>query len=191
MQRLVLIMLLAVVHLGIAQEAGYQPGAIVTLENERIEGLVKNVNLVPARILDDIKFKTTQGGEVTSYSPLQISAYETEGNLFVPKKTSSGQYIFVRKFNAGKLKLYGKLVFDGSASYRVVYSPYIQLDKDPVIHAVEQLTFKKQMLSYLKDAPNVCKLISEKELKWRDIEQIVNLYNEEVTSGRNVSPDKK
>lgn len=34
-----------------AQETGYQPGAIITRDNERIDGLVKNINLVPARIL--------------------------------------------------------------------------------------------------------------------------------------------
>ena len=170
---------------GYAQEAGYQQGAIITLENERIDGLVKNVNLVPARILNDIKFKTREESKVTTYSPLEISAYETNGNLFVSKKTSDGLSIFVRKFNTGKLRLYGKLVFDGTASYNVVYSSYIQLDKDPVIHAVQQLTFKKQMLNYLKDAPNVCKLIADKKLKWKDIEEIVNLYNEEVASATN------
>jgi hypothetical protein len=173
---------MAIATFGYAQEAGYKPGAIITLKNERIEGLVKNVNLVPARILDDIKFKAEEGGKVIIYSPLEISGYESDGNLFVSKKAADGQSMFVKKLNTGTLKLYGKLVFDGSASYNVVHSPYIQLDKDPVIHPVQQLGFKKQMLSYLKDAPNVCKLIADKELKWKNIAEIVNLYNEEIAS---------
>ncbi|HEY0740859.1 MAG TPA: hypothetical protein VGD40_05320 [Chryseosolibacter sp.] len=163
-----------------AQETGYNPGAIITRDNERIEGLVKNVNLVPARILDNIKFKRGEGEKVTSYSPAELAAYEINDDLFVSKKDADGFELFVKKFNTGKLQLYGALVFDGTASYNVKYTPYIQLQGDPVIHLVGQLSFRKQMLSYLKDAPNLCKLIDEKELKWKDISQIVALYNAEV-----------
>jgi hypothetical protein len=163
-----------------AQDSGYLPGAIITLQNERIEGLVKNVNTVPARILDNIKFKRGEDAKVEQYSPEELLAYESDGHLFVPKKTPLGNKIFVRKFNTGKLHLYGKLAFDGTASYNVAYIPYVQLENDPVIHEVQQLSFKKQMLSYLKDAPGVCKLIEDKTLKKKDIEQIVRMYNEEV-----------
>jgi hypothetical protein len=163
-----------------AQETGYHPGAIITRKNERIEGLVKNVNLVPARILDNVKFKTGEGEKVTSYSPSEIAAYEINDDRFVSKKSEAGYELFVKKFNSGKLQLYGGLAFDGTATNNVVFTPYIQLQNDPVIHLVAQLGFKKQMLNYLKDAPNVCQLIADKKLKWRDIAGIVELYNKEV-----------
>jgi hypothetical protein len=163
-----------------AQEAGYLPGAIITTDDERLEGLVKNVNMIPARILEDIKFKRAEGEKVQVYSPSQLLGYESDGNIFVSKKLENGQKMFVRKFNTGKLRLYGGLAFTGDASYTVTFVPYIQLEGDPVIHLVQQLAFKKQMLSYLKDAPELCKLISDKTLKRKDIEEIVNLYNEEV-----------
>lgn len=186
MKRLLLLLVVFIlVSVTYAQETGYNPGAIITLKNERIEGLVKNVNLIPARILDDIKFKTSEGEKVTSYSPFEIAAYEVNDDLFVSKKSTSGFDHFVKKFNSGKLQLYGKLGFDGTASNNVIYSPFIQLHNDPLIHPVEQLGFKKQMLSYLKDAPKVCKMIADKELKWRDIAVIVDLYNKEVSEKRN------
>lgn len=163
-----------------AQETGYLPGAIITSDNERVEGLVKNVNLVPARILEDIKFKRAEGEKVRIYSPNQLFGYESDGNIFESKKLEDGRKIFVRKFNTGKLRLYGGLAFAGNTSYTVTFVPYIQLDNDPVIHPVQQISFKKQMLNYLKDAPELCKLISHKTLKRKDIEHIVNLYNEEL-----------
>jgi hypothetical protein len=163
-----------------AQETGYLPGAIITPDDERIEGLVKNVNMIPARILEDIKFKRAEGERVQVYSPNQLLGYESDGNIFVSKKLEDGRKIFVRKFNTGKLRLYGALAFGGDASYTVTFIPYLQLDNDPVIHLLQPLSFKKQMLSYLKDAPELCKLIADKTLKRKDIEEIVNLYNEEV-----------
>jgi len=166
-----------------AQETGYQPGAIITSDNERLEGLIKHVNMVPARILQNIKFKTAEGEKVTTYSPHELFAYEIEGDVFVSKKTLDGRTIFVKKFNTGKLKLYGELAFDGSASYNVTYVPYIQLDTDRVIRHVPQISFRNQMLDYLKDAPRLCQLISDRTLKWKDIEEIVFLYNEEIESG--------
>lgn len=164
-----------------AQETGYLPGAVITKDDGRIEGLVKNVNLVPARILDNIKFKRAEGEKVEIYSPDEIPGYESDGNIFVSKTLPDGVKIFVRKFNSGQLRLYGKLGFDGTASYNVKYIPYVQLENDPVIHIVPQLTFRKQMLKYLKDAPELCKQISDKTLKWGDIALIVDLYNQEVT----------
>lgn len=185
MNKIALVTLLIILTSSLyAQDTGYNPGAIITRDNERIEGLVKNVNQVPARILDNVKFKRGEGEKVTSYSPSELAAYEINDDLFVSKKDAGGVQRFVKKFNTGKLQLYGALVFDGTASYNVKYTPYIQLQGDPVIHLVGQLTFRKQMLAYLKDAPNVCKLIDEKELKWRDISQIVTLYNMEVTRQR-------
>lgn len=169
---------------GVAQETGYHPGAIITRDNERIEGLIKNVNLVPARILEKIKFKRAEGEKVTAYSPDELLAYEFNGDLYLSKKTQKGEAIFVKKFNNGQLVLYGALTFDGSASYHVRFIPYIQLDNDQHIRKVQKSSFEKQMLEYLKDAPRVCRLISERALKWKDIGEVVVLYNQEMETIR-------
>ncbi|HYC83722.1 MAG TPA: hypothetical protein VEB86_00810 [Chryseosolibacter sp.] len=181
MKKSILFVLALSAHLGAgAQEAGYQPGAIITLTNERIEGLVKNVNLAPARILVDIKFKKSEGEKVTVYSPDELLGYESQGSTYVPKTTSMGNKIFVKKLITGKLSLYGELAFDGSDSYNVTHVYYIQLDTDPVLRDVPQISFRSQMLKYLKNAPGLCNLISDKTLKWKDLPKIVAMYNEEV-----------
>jgi hypothetical protein len=184
MRHVLIFIILSLSFASRAQEAGYLPGAIIKPDNERVEGLVKNVNMIPARILDDIKFKRAEGEKVEIYTPAQLLGYESDGNLYVSKKLEAGEKLFVRKYNTGKLCLYGRLAFSGNASYTTTYIPYIQLDNDPVIHLVQQLSFKKQMLSYLKDAPGLCKLISDKTLKRKDIAEIVNLYNEEVQKAK-------
>ena len=185
MKRIALIALALLITVSaMAQETGYLPGAIITAENERIEGLVKNVNLIPAHILENIKFKTGEGEKAKSYSPTEILGYEQDGNFFVSKKTSTGTTLFVKKFNTGRLRLYGELAFDGSASYRVIHVPYIQIEGDPVIRLVQKVSFRKQLLDYLKDAPSVCELIKNKSLKWKNIAEIVNRYNAEVQGGK-------
>lgn len=164
-----------------AQETGFHRGAIITKDNERIEGLVKNVNLVPARILEGVKFKTAEGEKVTTYSPGEILGYMVGNDVFVTKKSASGNEMFVKKFNRGKLELYGLMTFDGTQARNVVYKPYLQLEGDPVIHLVDEIGFKKQLLKYLKDAPNVCREIKDRTLRYIDIDVIVNQYNKEVS----------
>ena len=72
-------------------------------------------------------------------------------------------------------------MFDGTQAHNVVYKPYLQMKGDPVIHPVDEIGFKKQMLKYLKDAPNVCREIEDRTLRYRDIDVIVNQYNKEVS----------
>jgi hypothetical protein len=163
-----------------AQETGYLPGAIITLDNERIPGLVKNFNLVPARVLDNIKFKREEGAKVEVYSPDELSGYESDGVLYVPKRLASGTKSFVRKFNTGKLQLYGLLILSGP-SYQAGYVPYIQMGDEPTIHEVIDIGFRKHMLRVLKDAPELCKLIESRTLKRKDMEEIVRLYNDEIS----------
>jgi hypothetical protein len=169
-----------------AQEAGFHPGAIITLDNKRIEGYVKNVASQHGPI-ENVKFKTAEAEKVTTYSPAELAAYEVEGELFVSKNTEKDYRLFVKKFNSGKLQLYGRLVpvgyVNGNGYVRtsgITYSLFIQLKGDPVIHELEELTFRKQMLSYLSDAPDVCRLIQQRRLLRKDIDKIIELYNKEV-----------
>jgi hypothetical protein len=175
---LVLIAILWIVS-AYSQDAGYLPGAIITPDNIRIEGLVKNINLIPARVLDNIKFKREEGAKVEVFSPDELLGYESDGLFFVPKTLSTGTKSFVRKFNAGKLRLYGVLVLSG-ASYAPAYIPYIQMENEQVIREVTDIGFRKQMLAVLKDAPELCKLIESRTLRRKDLEEIVRRYNEEV-----------
>jgi hypothetical protein len=167
----------SVMFRAVGQEEGFHPGAIITKDNERIEGLVKN--LQGKHVLDNIRFKANAESKTQFYAPTALRGYEINEDFYVSKKNADNQVIFVKKFNTGKLKLYGQLAYNGPSD-QIGHEPYIQLEGDPVIRVVQQISFRAQMLDYLKDAPELCKLIKSRKLTWRDIGQIVDLYNVEV-----------
>jgi hypothetical protein len=176
------------------EEAGYVIGCVITTKKDTLYGEVKNVNLFPYRVLEDIKFKPEGSSKVVVYKPDELIAYLSGVDLYFAKELENGDKSFVKQVVRGYLSLYSDLAITTtstpasgtqggtmSGSSSTVY--YLQKVGEPILTRVNANfldgSFKDQMLKYLSDAPNLCKQIESKELKRKDIDTIVYLYNQE------------
>jgi hypothetical protein len=167
-----------------AQETGYQNGYIVTNENDTIRGLVKNKNLVPYRVLTEIKFKKNNESKVEVFSPAQLKGFQV----------GSAKYLSIGINTDGlKEKLFLEVIVEGFLNYYELESSafgagrsanYVILqrkgEKEQVFFSKKDIlfNFKKTLTEYLKDMPNLCEKINNGTYKKKDIEKIVNEYNQ-------------
>jgi hypothetical protein len=70
----------------LGQESGYLEGFIVTNKNDTIRGLVKNIALVPYRILKNTKFKISKNDKTKTYSPDELKFFQAGAHQYVSKK---------------------------------------------------------------------------------------------------------
>jgi hypothetical protein len=176
------------------EEPGYVIGCVITTKKDTLYGEVKNVNLFPYRVLENIKFKPEGSSKVVTYKPDELIAYLSGVDLYFAKELEDGDRSFVKQVLRGYLSLYSDLAVTTTAtsapgtpggtlggSSSTVY--YLQKVGEPILTRVNANfldgSFKDQMLKYLSDAPNLCKQIESKALKRKDIDRIVYLYNQE------------
>ncbi|HEV8514962.1 MAG TPA: hypothetical protein VGQ59_16875 [Cyclobacteriaceae bacterium] len=167
-----------------AQETGYQIGYIVTNENDTIKGMVKNKNLAPYRVLTEIKFKKNNDGKMEIFSPVQLKGFQI----------GPAKYLSVDlKMNGFNEKSFVEVIVEGYLNYYELESSafgagksvtYVILqrkgEKKQVYYSKSDLlfNFKKTLTEYLKDMPNLCEKINDGTYKKKDIEKIVNEYNQ-------------
>ncbi len=174
---------------------GYVMGCVITTKKDTLYGEVKNVNLFPYRVLENIKFKQEGSNKVVTYKPDELIVYLSGVDLYFAKELEGGDKSFVKQVLRGYLSLYSEFVVTTnpasapgtpgggtlSGSSSTVY--YLQKVGELILTRVNSSfldgSFKVQMLKYLSDAPNLCKQIESKALKRKDIERIVYLYNQE------------
>jgi hypothetical protein len=165
------------------QETGYAKGYIVTVAGDTLNGLVKNKNMTPYRVLIDIKFKRDEKSKVETFSPDRLKGFRIGTKQYVSKEV---------KVNFSVEKLFVEIIVDGHLSYYALeytgfgagnISTYVILEK---INEKNQLVydehsvainFKKKMAEYLKDAPGLVAKINDGTYTRKHVEAIVNEYN--------------
>nr|NQU89140.1 hypothetical protein [Bacteroidota bacterium] len=105
---------------------------------------------------------------------------------------SSGTHIFLRLKNDGKLKLFeyhytesngpaintessGNTTVTGGTTYSI--EKYILQKGNGELKKPRGIIFRKDMMEYFSDCPELSQKIEQRELKKRDLESIVRLYN--------------
>jgi len=128
------------------------------------------------QLISDNKKKTT-------FSLFQVREFSTGGDVYHPVKNDEG-YAFMKLLKPGYLSLYAYQLpnqtrFDGLFLKK--------MDGDYL--AVPNLGFKKYMSRFLEDCPTVVAMLEEGDLDKKNIEAIVDTYNECVRT-RTFDSDK-
>jgi hypothetical protein len=175
-----------------AQKTGFHPGSIVTLENDTIEGFVKNINSFPYRILPSIKFKRTLKGKASLYGPLMISSFRIVDEIY-ESKILYGSSQFLKLVAAGNVNLYEKTSVAATSNplggtYWTKYTDhYLGKKYEDNLTKVEGLHFKKRLCNYFSDAPSICEKIISGQYKRKNILEIVEEYNSEDRGNKTVN----
>jgi hypothetical protein len=140
---------------------------VLTTKGDTVKGTVKPLVYGPERKVQ----VTTADKKKTIFPILQTRAYSFDGDLYHPIRTDKG-YVFMKLIKAGYLSLYhfqieNQVAFDGQ---------YL-LKKDGQGLDVPNLTFKKGMVKFLSDCPEVAEKIDRGELTKKGLHQIVDEYN--------------
>lgn len=142
--------------------------------------------LVRIKIFGGIKFKTEKDSKSTFYDYNKIIGFDTDGNKYRYVKNQDGFPPKLYKENIkGKISLYSKEVSNpgvpngfggggmtfGGGSATIYYI----LVKDKLIRVGTRI--KKKHLKILKNCTTLIEKIKRKDLKKRDVFDIINYYN--------------
>lgn len=108
----------------------------------------------------------------TIYSIFQISSFRLKNETYKPVKGPTG-FTFMKLLKEGYLSL---LSFQ--PQNQVNYDGRYLLRKDGSGTEVPNLSFKKIMASFLSDCPSISAQIQSGELSKKDLEKIINGYND-------------
>ncbi|MEO1053251.1 MAG: hypothetical protein AAFX87_21645 [Bacteroidota bacterium] len=161
-------------------------GYVVTLKNDTIRGRLKNFGEIKScnkvDLVDNKKARR-------KYKPKHLKAYQIDNSIYVTQRAE-------RPLKLGSALVFMKLVVDGDVRlFRYHYfaqtggagpnqpsisTPEIDyyLERDGKLTLVRSLGFKKSMSIYFRDNRELIKLIQNKDLKYRNMEEIVRIYNE-------------
>lgn len=167
--------------IGFSQETGFLPGFIVTNTNDTIKGFVKNKNLAPYRILQNIKFKKTLEEKTQVYSPQELIGFQAGPSRYVSKEykeegLENVQRSFMEIMVEGDLNYYELRVTGMGVGNEYVYK-ILQKRGDPYLFSVYGPKWKDRLIVYLNDEPAVCKKIEDGEFKIGNIDKLTEAYN--------------
>jgi hypothetical protein len=183
MKSILFILSMVVSIAAVSQDGGFNQGSIVTMNNDTLPGLVKNVVQVPYHILPNVKFKKAKKDETKTFEPGELKAYETQGQWFISKEYKKGksvEMLFVQVISTGYLSYYVQTESSmganpgGGTGVSTRGTDYLQREGE---QSLTRIGGKKQLLEYLSDAPGVCKQIEDGTLKKKDLDKVVEAYN--------------
>lgn len=177
----ILCLIICFSNTGFSQEIGFMPGFIVTNSNDTIKGFVKNKNLAPYRILQNIKFKKTLEDKTQSYSPQELIGFQAGPNRYVSKdykeKGLEGiQRSFMEIMVEGDLTYYELRVTGMGVGGEYVYK-ILQKRNDPFLFSVYGSKWKERLVEYLYDEPAICKKIVDGDFTTDNIKKLTEAYN--------------
>lgn len=152
------------------------------------------------KLQHQIKYFDSTGKKIT-IKPDQVSEiqfeYRYEEFRILSRKKSSGldgicsnqDHIFLKLEVDGKLKMFSyyhmesmPMVYSASGSvmtgvYFYPVDKYVLQKENEELMIPGELSFRKEMMEYLKDCPELFRKIENKELRKKDLETIVGFYN--------------
>lgn len=162
---LLLILMLVVYHCSHAQDY------VVPLRGDTIYGSVRPTGTgAGQRVL-----VTPEEGKKQSFGVVEVRQFKFKDEVYRPVKGLDG-YTFMKLLRDGYLALYAFQPPNQSS-----YDGRFLLRKDGSGMEVPNLTFKKSLSKFLGDCPAVIAKVEAGELNKRDLEAIVDEYNNCVT----------
>ncbi len=170
----------------------YQSGYIITINNDTIQGQVKDRKPQPfGKLYKKIRFKGKKFVR-RKYGAHQIAGYKQGGNqfeslwidvsqnLFKQNYTSvpnSGQKCFLKVIIRGYLTYYQWEFQDQESGYIEKIDLYKRMDEPSFVRVTQGILGlkKKRLAEYFQDCPELIYKIENGELK--DLVKIVNFYN--------------
>ena len=178
-----------------AQESDYAPsgeyvdGYIVLTSSDTLYGYLKELDIIDSCKKVDFLDKNKEKVKV---KPKKIAAYKRGEDLFIRKDEQSGKFQgqtigLLKVIEDGKVRLY-QHTYDMSSSpmpkpglgigikvnnHKTDY----YLERYGRLMMVNKLHFKNEMSMYFSDYEEIVKKIVDKELQFKDIIEIVKLYN--------------
>lgn len=162
---LLLILMLVVYHCSHAQDY------VVPLRGDTLYGSVRPTG---AGLNQRVQV-AAEGSKKKSFGVVEVREFKYKNEVYRPVKGLEG-YTFMKLLRDGYLALYAFQPPNQSA-----YDGRFLLRKDGSGIEVPNLTFKKSMTRFLSDCPAVTSKIDEGELNKRELEAIVDEYNNCVT----------
>ena len=164
------------------QKTGFRQGYIITNSHDSIQGFVKYINKMPARVLIDIKFKKTKKSNTKTYPPNSLKGFTSDDRIYYSLKLpgKSNEKRFFELLIDGYLKLY---LLEASVIGTPDYSPstssnyYLYKTGDKELYNVNFNKFKSTLSEYLKDDKELSEKIKNGEFKKKELGKIVMIYN--------------
>ena len=156
-----------------------QEDFLVTLENDTLYG---KVSILDDDYLEGARVKSDDG-EKEEFRAYQVLTLFIDGNLHDPVIYDSKRVFGQRIVKGDPLSFY-RIRTDGS----YYYNQPILVKKSGEHFFVPNLTFKKQIVEFLRDCESVTDKIDNNELAKNDLEEIVNLYNSQCSSSNSKKP---
>jgi hypothetical protein len=151
---------------------------VVTVTEDTIRGTLKPFNFgqdKKVQVIDGQKKKT-------QVSIFKTRSYFYKGDIYQPVKTETG-YEYMKLLKSGYLSLYG-FIPEKQSSYDGRYL----LKRDGKGMEVPNLSFKRMMTQLLSDCPVVSDKIEKGDLGKKDLDKIIDTYNQCIDDKSRVRP---
>lgn len=140
-------------------------GYLVTTKGDTIKGKIN------FQLLSRIEMANVKGATKETISATSVRSVFTNGKHYKPVQFN-GTIQFMEILIDGYLSLLGF-----KQPNAVLYEGRVLQKRDGKIIEVANIGFKKQVSSFLSDAPNLSKEILDGNLVARDLQEIINQYN--------------
>lgn len=148
---------------------------LVTVQGDTLVGQVRPLNYGT-----DKKVQIAEAGKKKVVYPFfKVKAYSLDNQVYQPVRGPYG-YVFMKLLKSGYLSLYA---FQPQNQNN--YDGLFLLKRDGDGMEVPNLTFKKSMKRYLEDCPVVSDKIESDQFNKRDINEIVEEYNQCIAARSN------
>lgn len=156
------------------QCASAQDDYLVTTRGDTVRGELKLMFYTPEK-----KVQVKNGKDKTTYSILETKSFSYDNEIYQPVKGPYG-YAFMKTLKEGYLSLMAFQIDKATA-----YDGRYLLKVDGRGMEVPNLGFKKNMARFLEDCESVSTKIDQDNYSKKDLEEIVDEYNQCIESKTN------
>lgn len=164
-----------------AQSFKYLKGYVVTETNDTIHCKILDVGLVESHT--KVKMRTMDGEKI-KLKKRDIKSYATRGKTYVKKKVVESGFInnieYMELLEKGSINLYTYRRQQEGKPPQIDYYEFSQsyfLEKEGKFERVKGLFFRAIVAEYISDNPELLQKVSDKELKFDDLQDIIAKYN--------------
>lgn len=165
----------------------FLPGYVVSFNGDTISGTIKQVGDLRSCY---VVIMNTGSEKRKKYYPNDLKSYYKNNEFYETHLTTMGDSIFMRKIISGKLNMFYQFTANVPMGISVgALISYAVLDNDNIVvyllkdgetrpTRINSVGFKNRMSEYLKDYPWLVEKINNKDLRYHDLPEIVQLFNE-------------
>ncbi len=179
----------------VAQNSGWLPGYVVTIQGDTFSGFIKKGNNILSDAKYDashgIRFKNSRGIKIY-FTPPFVRSYVRANERFITYKSKLGKdvwAVFIKQLVVGPMSLY--IYYGDKKSYMYFLkkpgSNFVFVESDNAELTFNRIRIKTMLLEYFRDCPAVVKKIEDGtyriyNLRLKDIPLMVEEYNKCMSS---------